>query len=270
MKKHTSSPGTAVAGNIWLADSASDALAAEQIALLEAIEACGSISAAAKAVGISYKTAWDRLERINNLAPQPLVVRAAGGAGGGGTRLTDYAAQLVAGFHAMQREHQQFLDSMAARIHSFNDLTQFVRGSSMLTSARNQFAGTVTSVLAGAVNSEVAVKINEDIELIVVITRDSEQRLQLQPGVPVWALVKSSSILITTDTQLKTSARNHLVGSISRLTPGAVNSEVVIDLGGSKSIAAIITNGSATDLGLTEGDQVAALFKASSVILVQR
>ena len=63
------------------------------------------------------------------------------------------------------------------------------------------------------------------------------------------------------------SARNRLTGAISRLHPGAVNTEVVLDLGEGQSIAAIITVGSAEALQLAEGQRVTALFKASSVIL---
>jgi molybdate transport system regulatory protein len=54
---------------------------------------------------------------------------------------------------------------------------------------------------------------------------------------------------------------------VSRLQPGAVNAEVVIDLAGGASLAAIVTNDSATGLDLAVGRPVTAMFKASSVIL---
>jgi len=62
-------------------------------------------------------------------------------------------------------------------------------------------------------------------------------------------------------------ARNRLDGTISRLTPGAVNTEVVLDLTGGGSVAAIITNESARALELEEGRTAMAMFKASSVIV---
>ncbi len=56
--------------------SANDqSFAAEQIQLLQAVETCGSISAAAKHLGISYKTAWDRIDAMNNMSSRPLVLR---------------------------------------------------------------------------------------------------------------------------------------------------------------------------------------------------
>jgi molybdate transport system regulatory protein len=63
------------------------------------------------------------------------------------------------------------------------------------------------------------------------------------------------------------SARNRLAGTVSRLTPGAVNTEVVLDLAGGGTIAAIITNESARALELAEGKAATAMFKASSVIV---
>ena len=65
----------------------------------------------------------------------------------------------------------------------------------------------------------------------------------------------------------KFSARNRLTGKVSRLVPGAVNTEVVIDLNGGGSVAAIITNESRSALALAEGATATAIFKASSVIV---
>lgn len=56
--------------------------------LLEAVHAHGSISAAGRAIGMSYKRAWDLIESVNGAFRQPLVEANAGGATGGGARLT--------------------------------------------------------------------------------------------------------------------------------------------------------------------------------------
>jgi len=63
------------------------------------------------------------------------------------------------------------------------------------------------------------------------------------------------------------SARNQLAGRVTRLTVGAVNSEVILALPGGGSIAVIVTQASAQALGLVVGVDAVAVFKASSVIV---
>jgi molybdate transport system regulatory protein len=67
---------------------------------------------------------------------------------------------------------------------------------------------------------------------------------------------------------MKISARNIFKGSISQLTPGAVNAEVTITIGGGEKITAIVTNGSVTSLALAVGKDVLAMVKASSVFVL--
>ena len=67
---------------------------------------------------------------------------------------------------------------------------------------------------------------------------------------------------------MKISARNVFEGTISNITPGSVNTEVEITLGGSDKLIAIVTNGSVNNLGLATGKTVSALVKASSVLVL--
>ena len=90
----------------------------------------------------------------------------------------------------------------------------------------------------------------------------------LEVGTQAFALVKASSVIVVTDAEgARFSARNRLTGSVSRLVPGAVNTEVVIDLPGGGAVAAIITNESSNALALSVGSAATAIFKASSVIV---
>ena len=82
------------------------------------------------------------------------------------------------------------------------------------------------------------------------------------------ALIKSSWIILSKDSEVATSARNKLTGSITKIVKGGVNSEVSIDLGDGKTLCSVITNTSVKELKLKKGDQASALFKASSVILM--
>jgi len=66
---------------------------------------------------------------------------------------------------------------------------------------------------------------------------------------------------------MKISARNTLKGKVKKITTGAVNSEIIIQLPGGAEVVSIITKASADALGLKEGKDVYAVIKASNVMV---
>ena len=74
-----------------------------KIDLLEAIDREGSISAAGRALGMSYKRAWDLVDALNKLIGEPAVAATTGGYRGGGAMLTDAGRNLVADYRAIER-----------------------------------------------------------------------------------------------------------------------------------------------------------------------
>lgn len=255
-------------GSIWFRSGAQTWGGKNRIDLLAQIDATGSITAAARAVGMSYKGAWDAIDAMNNLAGEPLVVRAAGGKGGGGTQLTDRARRLIATFRALESEHRKFMDNLTrAGLDASGDL-DLMRRFMLKTSARNKFLGTVIDVRTGAVNDEILLRIAGGHTITATITRESTAELGLAPGKEAIALVKASTVIVgSPGPGLRLSARNQLQGKISDVRPGAVNSEILIGMDGGTTLVAIVTNDSSTDLGLAVGAPAVAIFKASSVIL---
>ena len=73
-----------------------------KIALLEAIQREGSISAAARALGMSYRRAWELVAELNRIFTAPVVERVTGGSGGGGARLTELGEALLVGFREIE------------------------------------------------------------------------------------------------------------------------------------------------------------------------
>ncbi len=141
----------------------------------------------------------------------------------------------------------------------------------MKISARNQFPGKVKSIRAGAVNDEIAIEIAAGQQIIAIITESSTKNLGLTEGSDVVALIKASSIVLATNVDgLVFSARNQLSGKVISATKGAVNAEVVLDAGNNVQISAVVTNASFDSLGLAEGVQAVAIFKASSVIVAAK
>jgi molybdate transport system regulatory protein len=112
MKVNMSSAG--LAGNLWFT-------------LLEKIDEHGSIAKAAKAVGVSNKTAWDTLNKINALAEKPLVDSVTGGKGGGGSSLTAEGKKIIEPFNAIQEAHCAFLNNLEERLGDTHGLFQFLR-----------------------------------------------------------------------------------------------------------------------------------------------
>jgi molybdate transport system regulatory protein len=239
----------------------------DHLELLERIDASGSISAAATAMGMSYKAAWQAVEAVNNLSHEPLVIRQPGGSTGGGTCLTDYGRRVVATYRRLEQEWAAVPATIGRTMADFDQYYAMSRRFDMKTSARNQFLGTVKTVTKGAVNAEVILDIGNGSELAAIITNDSVEHLGLEKGSEACALVKAQWIILTTEQNIKTSARNALTGKVVRCQEGAVNAEIVVELPGGKTVAAIITNESVKTLDLKEGITATALIKASHVIL---
>jgi molybdate transport system regulatory protein len=236
--------------------------------LLQALQDTGSINKAARTAGLSYKGAWLLLEAACNLAHAPLMHTAAGGAGGGGTQLTDAARDLLAAWLSLQSEHHAFLQQQETRLAQLPALQGLLRRMSMKTSARNQFAGTVSGVELGPVSAQVGIVLKSGDEITATMTTAAAKRLKLKKGKEALALIKASAIVLVTDfAGWQLSARNQLAGTVSRVERGAVSSLVVVTLPGGAAITASVTNEGVAALALKVGVPATAVFKAYSVLV---
>jgi molybdate transport system regulatory protein len=236
--------------------------------LLAAVEHTGSINQAAREVGLTYKGAWEMIERANNLSPKVLVASAIGGRAGGGTRLTRAGKAFLDLFYQLQTEHQQFLQQLNQRLNTHQDIVFLLKRLAMKASARNQFFGKVTSVTMGTVNATVAINLKGGDSLVASITQESVADLGIKTGADVIALIKAPQVIVVTDFGgYRLSARNQLQGTITHVKKGSVNTEVVIELRGGNAVAATITNESVQTLELAVGGAATAVFKAGAVIL---
>jgi molybdate transport system regulatory protein len=135
-------------------------------------------------------------------------------------------------------------------------------------SARNVLPGTVTGITKGAVNAEIALKLQGGEIIVAIITNPSVDRLGLQSGTNASAIIKASDVMVGKGLEnARLSARNILVGKVAELKEGAVNSEVGIRLPGGTMLVASITKESVQALDLKRDDAVSAVVKASHVIV---
>lgn len=238
----------------------------ERIAMVEAVAELGSISAAAKKLGLSYKGAWDVVQALNNLFDSPLIEAAPGGRSGGAAVVTPRGRAVVTAFRRVEQELGAALAKLDASL-SGQPATDLFWSLGMRTSARNALRGTVSDVTPGAVNGEVTLSLGDGVAITAILTRRSIEDLALEVGKPAIALIKAGFVVLAKGDNLRTSARNQIDGVVTSRDDGAVNSEVGLDIGGGKTLVATVTLESAQALDLAVGDKVTALVKAPHVIL---
>ena len=240
----------------------------KQWALIKAVATTGSITQAAKAVGISYKAAWDNIEKMNMQSAQPLLTRSTGGKGGGSTHLTLYGAKLLKRYEDLNHyltRYLALLNQYSTNLETDIDLIHLLN---MKTSASNQFSGKITHIKTGKVNDEITVAISSNTSLVASVTSHSAQDMQVALGDMVFVLIQASSIIVMTGIKKgQLSARNQMAGTISALKKGAINVEVGIDCGDGQTLVTMVTAQSVADMKLKKGVPVIAAFKAGHVML---
>lgn len=176
-------------------DSVSQALGYEmadrRIAILRGIAHSGSISQAARDVGVSYKAAWQAVDTLTNLAGVPLVERSVGGSGGGGAQITQAGEELLRAAEAMAKLRAELLQRMQ---------TGRQPNLGLMTSMRNQWPCTVLKVESLGAQIRVwlraAADAGADWTIAARITPESYELLSLAPGVQVLALCKATAVKV--------------------------------------------------------------------------
>lgn len=260
----TSTAPTWIKGELRLAGL----LDSRMIGLLRAIDQSGSISQAARQVGLSYKGAWQIIEKANNGAPKTLVSTAAGGSKGGGTCLTEAGRSLLSLFTHLEQQHQQFLDQLNRSLADDPDTVLLLQRLVVKTSANNQLFGSIVTVTDGAVNAEVVVKLKGGDQVAASITQASARNLGLQAGADAVLLINSADITLSTDSDSgRYAACNRLYCSVIRVQQDEVSAEVIALLPGGETLTALITSKSARSLALVPGMKIWIIFKSSAPVL---
>jgi len=153
---------------------------------LRAIEKHGSITEAARQVGVSYKYAWDRLAEIQKTLGHPILrTRRGGKTGGGGAKLTDEAVELLSNYDRTVRYVRRVL----------ND-DEHWEAIGLRISARNRIQSIVEKVEYGPVVSKVKMRINIPATITAVITREAVNELGIKAGDRVRAVIKATEVMI--------------------------------------------------------------------------
>lgn len=137
----------------------------------------------------------------------------------------------------------------------------------MRISARNQIAGTIKSVEAGAVNAVVTLCRGNQNPIKADITMAAVEDLGLEAGKEAVAIIKATNVMIATSKLPNLSARNQIEGKLVKVEKGAVNGSVALEDEDGVMITGSITNAAIDELGLVEGGTAVAVIKATDVMI---
>lgn len=235
-----------------------------RIDLLRQVKATGSISQGAKLAGISYKSAWDAINEMNQLAEQTLVERATGGKGGGGARLTPYGERLIQLFGLLAQIQQKAFDVLQDDTVPLDSLLGAIARFSLQTSARNQLFATVTGRGDQALRQQVEVVLADSkTRLTIAVTEASAQRLGLENGKQVLVLIKAPWIVL----ESSNTAENQLHGVISHIEQSGSHAEVEVTLPDGQRLCASLPLTALQQKNLQQGQTVTAHFDADQAII---
>jgi molybdate transport system regulatory protein len=238
----------------------------DRVTVLEAVAEYGSISKAAKAVGFSYKAAWDAVNAINNLLPSPAFVTKAGGKSGGGAEVTPEGRRLIETFHRLE-ERLSRISSIIAEEGLDGQEDFLLWGLAARISARNVFQAEVVSIRKWPVDVELTLRISGEHHIYSVVTNQAALDLDLKPGRRVVALVKSPFIEVSAAEPAPKDLRNRFLGRVTRRTDAERNCELLIDIGSGKTLTAVLPRADVEALRVFEDRQVATHFAPENVIL---
>lgn len=164
----------------------------KRIRLLQEIKQTGSINQAAKNAKVSYKSAWDHLEAMNEISPKSLLERNTGGKNGGGTTLTNYAERLLQLYDLLEKTQQKAFSILQDETIPLDNLLSATARFAPQSSARNQFFGKVVQLQLEDAHCYVDIAVEGIPQPIrTSITVPSAERLQLTLNKEVMLMIKA-------------------------------------------------------------------------------
>jgi len=252
-------------GRFWLTKEGENFLGNGRIKLLKEIEKHGSISKAAKAMKMSYKAAWERVNQMNLLSDSPIIKREIGGKGGGGSVLTPHAHELIATFEKFEILHRQFMERFSEAGDNPEHLAKILGRTFLTTSARNQFLSEIESIQEHGIKGSIKLKIDGVDTLYSDITVKSILDMGLEKGSNAYAIIKSSDVSIYAEEPAVDLTQNILQGRVEKLESLGESTEVSFLLNGGSVLIGVIPF--SQSITLQEGKRAYACVSKDSIII---
>jgi molybdate transport system regulatory protein len=168
---------------LWFTEDGRTVMGAGRAELLKNIDEEHSLRKACKKLGISYKHAWLMLKKMNEALDEPAIITVRGGKNQG-TFLTDLGRRLLADYETSK----QLINE------TIGDKTAW-ENVSLKLSARNQLPGKVLEVEKGELVCKIKIKIEPSI-ITSVITEEAVEKLDIKPGDRIYAVIKSTEVMV--------------------------------------------------------------------------
>ena len=158
----------------------------QTLELMSLINENQSISRAAETMSISFRHAWNLIDRLEKQLRMKVLLRSRGGKGGGGlVTLSKEGSEIV-------KEYQRISKGVKGMVKEEG----FWEAIGLKISARNRIAGKVTKIKKDPVAAHVEIESSTPVRIVSVITSDAVDELGLKVGDNVKAIIKSTEVLI--------------------------------------------------------------------------
>ena len=249
--------------NLLLKKNTEDFLSLKRILLLENITIYGSISEAAKVSGISYKTAWSWIEKMNALAPKPLVQKISGGKGGGGTIVTAYAKELICLYEEVEALHKKHLRTLETAFEHLED-------EKMRSFSFSRLNAEVLEVSKHEKRATLALRLGCGSLITAQAPWAFVEVNSLKTASKISILIESEAVSVSKSVEKEISSRNKLKTKVKDILINGQDVLLTLSLGGESILTSQITYKSYEDLNIKKEDELLAVFKAYSITLISR
>lgn len=169
---------------LWLEIKGKPILGEGRAQLLHEISGGASLNLAARKLGMSYRHAWGTIKEMERISGKKIVEMQRGGAGGGGTRLTEFGETILRQYDERSKALENLLKE------------DFWEAIGLKISARNRLEGIVKDVELDKIAAKVKIKIEKPCEITALITREAVEELNVKKGDRIKAIIKSTEIML--------------------------------------------------------------------------
>ncbi len=261
VQKYTSSMNNfTLVSDLLLRKEDENFLSLKKVQLLENIMVYGSISKAAKASSVTYKTAWEWIDKMNALAPKPLVQKISGGKGGGGTIVTVYAKELIQTYEEVDALHQKHLETLEKAFDHLGDEKE-------KTFSFSRLDAMITKISVHEKRANVELRLNCGSHISIQSPFSFVEVNKLHAGSFASVLIESEAVSVSRSMDQQISSRNRLKTKVEDIIIEGEDVLLTLLLCKDQYLSSRITFKSYKELEIKKGDELMAMFKAYSVTL---